>query len=202
MRYDDWDVILFPKDSHVPIQEFKTACYVSPEEYGRQLPTLTCYINSLPTSTPFRISVHSWATLSKASPLIESRRKTNQKVVYTVQVIVDGARVFRGFFDITSKWPQEIAHEKRSLTTNDYPTSQQKPYLEFPPFHHRTLMQSSWDARDPNGRIRITLSEQLITKSTSPGEADVGATNDIVCFSFQHAPKGTTIKHMPFISIY
>ncbi|RII07402.1 hypothetical protein CUC08_Gglean008370 [Alternaria sp. MG1] len=93
MRYDDWDVILFPKDSHVPIQEFKTACYVSPEEYGRQLPTLTCYINSLPTSTPFRISVHSWATLSKASPLIESRRKTNQKVVYTVQVIVDGARV-------------------------------------------------------------------------------------------------------------
>ncbi|CAN9366396.1 unnamed protein product [Alternaria alternata] len=189
MRYDDWDVILFPKDSHVPIQEFKTACYVSPEEYGRQLPTLTCYINSLPTSTPFRISVHSWATLSKASPLIESRRKTNQKVVYTVQVIVDGARVFRGFFDITSKWPQEIAHEKRSLTTNDYPTSQQKPYLEFPPFHHRTLMQSSWDARDPNGRIRITLSEQLITKSTSPGEADVGATNDIVCFSFQHAPK-------------
>jgi hypothetical protein len=25
MRYDDWDVILFPKDSHVPIQEFKTA---------------------------------------------------------------------------------------------------------------------------------------------------------------------------------
>lgn len=94
------------------------------------------------------------------------------------------------------------AHEKRSLTVNDYPTSQQKPYLEFPPFHHRTLMQSSWDARDPNGRIRITLSEQLITKSTSPGEADVGATNDIVCFSFQHAPKGTTIKHMPFISIY
>ena len=29
MRYDDWDVILFPRDSHVPIQEFKTACFVS-----------------------------------------------------------------------------------------------------------------------------------------------------------------------------
>jgi hypothetical protein len=27
MRYNDWDVILFPKDSHIPIQEFKTACY-------------------------------------------------------------------------------------------------------------------------------------------------------------------------------
>jgi hypothetical protein len=121
MRYDDWDVILFPKDSHVPIQEFKTACYVSPEECkhsgllhpvihlsnstirttanatafpdGRPLPTLTCYISSLPPSTPFRISVHSWTTAAKASALIESRRKANQKVVYTVQVIVDGARV-------------------------------------------------------------------------------------------------------------
>jgi hypothetical protein len=27
MRYDDWDVILFPKDSQTPIQEFRTACY-------------------------------------------------------------------------------------------------------------------------------------------------------------------------------
>jgi hypothetical protein len=32
MRYDDWDVILFPKNSPVPIQEFKTACYSSPDE--------------------------------------------------------------------------------------------------------------------------------------------------------------------------
>jgi hypothetical protein len=51
-------------------------------------------------------------------------------------------------------------------------------------------MQNSWDARDSQGRIKITLSEQLITKASSPGEVDLGATNDIVCFSFQHAPKG------------
>ena len=29
MRYQYWDVILFPAESHIPIQEFKTACYVS-----------------------------------------------------------------------------------------------------------------------------------------------------------------------------
>ena len=29
MRYEYWDVILFPAESHIPIQEFKTACYVS-----------------------------------------------------------------------------------------------------------------------------------------------------------------------------
>ncbi|KAI0579540.1 hypothetical protein TUN199_10079 [Pyrenophora tritici-repentis] len=195
MRYDDWDVILFPKESHVPTQEFKTACYVSPEEFklpqfhGRPLPTLTCYISSLPPSTPFRVSIHSWATATKASPIIESRRKANQKIVYSVQVIVDGARVFRGFFDIHSKWPQEIAHERRSLAFTEHPTSRQKLCLQFPPFHQHTLMQNSWDACDPNGRIKIMLSEQLIGKTSSPGDMDLGITNDIVCFSFQHAPK-------------
>lgn len=34
------------------------------------------------------------------------------------------------------------------------------------------------------------LSEQLVSKTASPGELDLGVTNDIVCFSFQHAPKG------------
>lgn len=29
MRYEYWDVILFPAESHIPIQEFRTACYVS-----------------------------------------------------------------------------------------------------------------------------------------------------------------------------
>lgn len=57
-------------------------------------------------------------------------------------------------------------------------------------------MQNSWDARDPNGRIRIMLSEQLITKTASPGEVDLGTTNNIVCFVFQHAPKGTTEKRI------
>jgi hypothetical protein len=43
MRYDDWDVILFPKDSHIPIQEFKTACYASPEECEYRALTLPTY---------------------------------------------------------------------------------------------------------------------------------------------------------------
>ncbi|KAI4674067.1 uncharacterized protein J4E88_008534 [Alternaria novae-zelandiae] len=81
------------------------------------------------------------------------------------------------------------SQEKRSLSINEYPSSQRKQCLEFPPFHQRTLMQNSWNAHDPQGRIKIMLSEQLITKTASLGEVDLGATNDIVCFSFQHAPK-------------
>lgn len=32
MRYDNWDVIVFPRDSHVPIQEFKTTCYATQDK--------------------------------------------------------------------------------------------------------------------------------------------------------------------------
>ena len=35
------------------------------------------------------------------------------------------------------------------------------------------------------------LSEQLVSKTSSPGDMVLGITNDIVCFSFQHAPKGS-----------
>lgn len=29
MRYENWDVLLFPANSKVPIQEFKTQCFVT-----------------------------------------------------------------------------------------------------------------------------------------------------------------------------
>jgi hypothetical protein len=28
MRYEDWDVLLFPLDCKVPLKEFKAACHV------------------------------------------------------------------------------------------------------------------------------------------------------------------------------
>lgn len=28
MRFEEWDVLLFPKDSKVPMKEFKTNCHV------------------------------------------------------------------------------------------------------------------------------------------------------------------------------
>lgn len=83
-----------------------------------------------------------------------------------------------------------VAHEKRSLTFNEPPSTHRKQCLEFPPFHKHTLMQNLWDSRDLHGRIRVVLSEQLISKTSSPGDLDLGTTNDLVCFSFQHAPKG------------
>lgn len=28
MRFEDWDVLLFPRDSKIPMKEFKTNCHV------------------------------------------------------------------------------------------------------------------------------------------------------------------------------
>jgi len=39
MRYQDWDVLLFPEGSKVPIQEFKTQCHVT-RDLGETLPPL------------------------------------------------------------------------------------------------------------------------------------------------------------------
>ncbi|KAF2268301.1 hypothetical protein CC78DRAFT_613494 [Lojkania enalia] len=189
MRYENWDVILFPRNSHIPIQEFKTACYVTQDEYGRQQPCLTSYIASLPVATPFRVSIHSWVSKAKPTAIIESQRKANQRIVYTVQIIVDGTRIFHDFYDISSKWPQEIESEKRTIGHPDRPTSQRKLCLEFPPFRQNVLLCSSWDARDHNGRIKIFLSEQLIGKTSTSEPLEFGASNDIVCFAFQHAPR-------------
>ncbi|KAF2107614.1 hypothetical protein BDV96DRAFT_297808 [Lophiotrema nucula] len=189
MRFENWDVILFQRDIHVPIQEFKTACYVACDEYGRQLPTLTCYIVSLPVGTPFRVSLHSWTAKTKPSAIIESRRKANQRVVYTVQVMVEGNRVYHDYYELSATWPQGIENEKRRPGPERQSSKKKNP-LPFPPFRQNILMQSSWDARDNDGRIKVFLSEQLIGKdSTNPGDFETSDTHEIVCFSFQHAPQ-------------
>jgi hypothetical protein len=51
-------------------------------------------------------------------------------------------------------------------------------------------MQFAWNSQDPCGRINVVLSEQLVGRNSVRGELDLGAVNEIVCFSFQHAPKG------------
>lgn len=117
------------------------------------------------------------------------------------------------FYEVSSGWPQEIGglafhrqaspgtftdpfvvQEKRSIIHTQQQTSQQKRSLGFPPFHQNVLVQSFWDARDNSGRIKLLLSEQLIGKmNSSPGDWELGPRHDIVCFSFQHAPRGTSM---------
>jgi len=81
-------------------------------------------------------------------------------------------------------------NQKQQPGHPEHPSSQCKQPLEFPPFHQNILMQKSWDAKESNGRIKVLLSEQLVNNAENPSEVDFGPANGIVCFSFQHAPRG------------
>jgi hypothetical protein len=111
MRYENWDVLLFLEGSRVPIQEFKTQCFVtkdtespylqSPDVLGLnafyrtqgtrgQIPILTSFIPSLQHNTPFRISIHNWDK-PRPSRLIESIMQPDDVLLYEARVFVDGA---------------------------------------------------------------------------------------------------------------
>ena len=83
MRYEDWDILLFPRDGKVPLKEFKVACHVVHDKGKNSnssniycsnlslelshihgslgLPTVCCFVPSLPAGAPYKLSIHSWS---------------------------------------------------------------------------------------------------------------------------------------------
>lgn len=115
MRYQDWDVLLFPAGeevTHVPVKEFHTQCYV--EVQGNNgTPLLTTFIPALQRNATFQVSIHSWA---KTEPMIaQAADGTMVKEVWQAKVVIDGACVAAETFDIDVTWPQ-IMSESASCT--------------------------------------------------------------------------------------
>lgn len=123
MRYENWDVLLFPEGSKVPVQEFKTQCFVtkdldspylqlpavmSPPQYypvqGNvgQVPVLTTFIPSMTKDSPFRVSIHSWEK-PHPSRFIERLMLPEDILMFEARVFIDGvlvACVFIGLIDL------------------------------------------------------------------------------------------------------
>lgn len=113
MRYENWDVLLFPEGSRIPLHEFKTQCYVTKDtgspylqnptilgpsphfrtqaSYG-QTPVLTTFVPSLPRENPFRISIHRWEK-PQPSRLIESIMQPDDVLLFEARVFIDGVCV-------------------------------------------------------------------------------------------------------------
>lgn len=133
MRYQDWDVLLFPSavistsptahagnsvsssngvavDTHIPVKEFRTTCHteLSPTS-PHSIPLVTCFIPSLPKGAPFQISVHSWV---KTGPRLgfASAAGNPQKVeeVWQAKVVVDGMSIAVECWGIEHGWPRVI----------------------------------------------------------------------------------------------
>ncbi|KAI8947973.1 hypothetical protein F4801DRAFT_483938 [Xylaria longipes] len=184
MRFEEWDVLLFPKDSKVPMKEFKTNCHVvhDPEfaytngSYG--LPTMTCFMPGLPPGTPFNISLHSWKT-PDVSQFTRNYSKHPELVKFEARVLVDGRLIATSSFNRTGPWPQLINHSFEFTKNGDLEV------LKFPQFRSELLRQSYWSPADEVGRIKIVISEGFPRDSLT---VPIERVKNIVAFSFQHAP--------------
>lgn len=110
MRYQDWDVLLFPSgdEAQIPVKEFRTQCYIELPADGspNQIPLLTSFVPSLPAGAPFQISVHSWV---RTGPMLTAFADgTKPEEMWQVRVVVDGEVMGVKMFEVGSVWPQIV----------------------------------------------------------------------------------------------
>lgn len=100
MRYDDWDVLLFPsgRDDRVPLKEFKVNCHVVPDadfSHSRAafgVPVMTCFVPGLQAGAPFHISIHSWGR-PKPSQYTQNYSKHPELATFEARIFIDGRMV-------------------------------------------------------------------------------------------------------------
>ncbi|KAG5976923.1 hypothetical protein E4U55_007157 [Claviceps digitariae] len=185
MRYEDWDILLFPKDCKVPLKEFKVSCHVVHDPESRQLsssfglPTLCCFVPSLPSGSPFQVSIHSW-TAPVVSQFAQTYSQYPENIKFEARLFIDGRPVASTILGRKSAWPHIIAQAWA------YSATAELEPLKFPSFREELLRQNWWVPADDLGRIKVVLSEGFPRDSeTTPFER----IKNIVAFSFQHAPQ-------------
>ncbi|EFR02892.1 hypothetical protein MGYG_05893 [Nannizzia gypsea CBS 118893] len=198
MRFENWDVLLFPEGSKVPVQEFKTNCFVTRDHespylqaqavlnpgpyYSQtgaqgnpgQLPVLTCFLPSLPRDAAFRVSIHSW-TRPRPTRVMEGLMQPEDSVMFEVRIFIDGICASASLFNQQTPWPYVIELDRNGNQDN----------LRFPMFHEELLHQAHWDAGDMYGRIRVVIAEGFTRPLRNPPFERV---RDLIAFSYQHAP--------------
>jgi hypothetical protein len=100
MRYDDWDVLIFPSgnETKVPLKEFKVQCHVVPDpEFSHthgslSVPVMTCFVPGLRPGTPFHVSIHSWDAPT-VSQYTLNYSKHSELVKFETRIFVDGRLV-------------------------------------------------------------------------------------------------------------
>ncbi|KAK4194918.1 hypothetical protein QBC40DRAFT_26287 [Triangularia verruculosa] len=186
MRYDDWDVILFPtgRDAKIPFKEFKVACHAIPDvelshiHGSAGMPVMTCFVPSLPAGSPFQISLHCWRN-PEISQFTRTYSKHIELVKYEARILVDGRLVASTVLDRKVNGPHLIT------STFEFTKTGELERLKFPPFRRELIYQNHWSPADDTGRIKIIISEGFPRDSLS---VPIERVKNVVAFSFQHAP--------------
>ena len=114
MRFQDWDVLLFPAGSQVPVREFRTACFA--QQNGLTVaPLLTCFVPSLESGAAFQVSVHSW---TKPTSILgpHAGYAAGAKYVWRIKMAVDGVSVVNATFSEAVSWPRQFGELTGSCT--------------------------------------------------------------------------------------
>ncbi|KAG9640966.1 hypothetical protein KCU95_g18983, partial [Aureobasidium melanogenum] len=171
MRFENWDILLFPQVSSTPIQEFRTECFGIVTPIGLS-PTLNAYIPSLPRGTPFKISLHSWS-----KPVISSPKFVRgNRIILAMHVAIDGKTVAVQKINPDGNFPHQVFNSAASR-------------LLFPPFYQAMRDQLQLHIADNVGRITICLSEGYFYEAVDTGKHHFSPFKDIITFKWIHAPK-------------
>ncbi|KAK0666999.1 hypothetical protein QBC41DRAFT_324855 [Cercophora samala] len=186
MRYDDWDVILFPtgRDAKIPFKEFKVACHAIPDvelshiHGSAGMPVMTCFVPSLPAGSPFQISLHCWRN-PEISQFTRTYSKHIELVKYEARILLDGRLVASTVLDRKVNGPHLIT------STFEFTKTGELERLKFPHFRRELMFQNHWSPADDIGRIKVVISEGFPRDSLS---VPIERVKNVVAFSFQHAP--------------
>lgn len=139
MRYEDWDVLLFPRDCGIPFREFGVTCEVV-QDTGKKmlpdawlvtsklvlpefahihgisgLPTVNCFVPSLAPGAPFQISIHSWNTPT-ISQFTKSYSKHVNDVKFETRLFIDGRLV--AYVVSSLAWVAPVLTNRSSTSLN------------------------------------------------------------------------------------
>ncbi|CAK1356845.1 unnamed protein product [Cercospora beticola] len=188
MRFEDWDVLVFPGtgvEAHIPIKEFGVECYgVTDDRLLKDesitAPLLTAFIPSLRAGEPFQISLHSWKPRPfNFRPAGNSRPDRPQ--VWQFKVTVDGQVKCVDTMTADVQWPKAL-----HLATAQVGPNGQPDQLRFPPFYQESVYANKWHPYAEKGRIKVEISEGFLERTDR--DAKFVKLTVHVIFNFQHAP--------------
>jgi len=109
MRFQDWDVLLFPADTHTPIQEFRTTCFAL-QDHRTHLttPLLCCFVPSLPAGAPFQVSLHAWIKPVWILGPGNAGYVPGTRYLWQVKIVSDGEVVHKREYPEDVGWPLQI----------------------------------------------------------------------------------------------
>jgi len=109
MRFQDWDVLLFPGESQTPIQEFRTTCFSLQDPRTHLTTPLLCsFVPSLPANAPFQVSVHSWSKPPWILGDGNAGYVPGTKYLWQVKIVSDGHVLHKQDYPEDTNWPLQI----------------------------------------------------------------------------------------------